>query len=411
VAFSGEVSDKESGPEPFTETGQSMNPGLKGRSIRDAFDTEEYHVLLVANKFQTGFDQPLLCGMYVDKKLAGIQAVQTLSRLNRAYPGKDTTYVLDFANSADQVLEAFQMYYETATLADTSDPNNVLNLRTKLDALGYYDDHEVDRVVAAVLKPGARQSELVKAIEPVFDRLMRQYKEAQEAFKAATASKNEDATQRARERMEALQLFKRDMGSYLRLYTFMSQIFDYGDPAMEKRAIFYRQLIPLLDFGRESDEIDPSKLVLTHHNLRNRGRHGMSLGGDDRPELQPISETGSGQVQEKEKALLREILEKVNGLFEGDLTDQDKLVYVNDVIRGKLLESKTLQKQALNNKKEQFSASPDLYPELRNAGMTTYDAHTSMSGQLLGSEEVQRQVIEFLLGPGGLYEALRERAG
>jgi type I restriction enzyme R subunit len=97
-------------------------------------------VLLVANKFQTGFDQPLLCGMYVDKRLADIQAVQTLSRLNRAHPGKDTTYVLDFVNDPAEVLEAFKKYYTTAELAATTDPNQVFDLRAKLDAAGHYDD-------------------------------------------------------------------------------------------------------------------------------------------------------------------------------------------------------------------------------------------------------------------------------
>jgi len=105
----------------------------------------------VANKFQTGFDQPLLCGMYVDKRLAGIQAVQTLSRLNRAHPGKDTTYVLDFVNEPDEVLAAFKTYHTTAELAATTDPNLVFNLRAKLDAAGHYDDFEVERVVAVLL--------------------------------------------------------------------------------------------------------------------------------------------------------------------------------------------------------------------------------------------------------------------
>ena len=108
VAFSGEVNDKESGPEPFRETSKELNPELKGRDIRKAFDEDKFQILLVANKFQTGFDQPLLCGMYVDKRLAGIQAVQTLSRLNRCYPAKEEPYVLDFVNDPDEVLEAFK---------------------------------------------------------------------------------------------------------------------------------------------------------------------------------------------------------------------------------------------------------------------------------------------------------------
>ncbi len=175
VAFSGEVNDKESGPEPFKETSTELNPDLKGRDIRKAFKDDEYQILPVANKFQTGFDQPLLCGMYVDKRLAGIQAVQTLSRLNRSYPGKDDTYVLDFVNEPDEILAAFKTYYTTAQLSDVTDPNIILNLRSKLDALGYYDEHEIDRVVNATLDPKSKQSQLEAAITPVADRLLKKF--------------------------------------------------------------------------------------------------------------------------------------------------------------------------------------------------------------------------------------------
>lgn len=191
VAFSGEVNDKESGPDAFSESSPSMNPNLKGRHIREAFNTDEYQILLVANKFQTGFDQPLLCGMYVDKRLAGIQAVQTLSRLNRAHPGKDTTYVLDFVNDAEEVLAAFKAYHTTAELAATTDPNLVFNLRAKLDAAGHYDDFEVERVVAVEMKPGATQGELLKALEPVVDRLLKKYRAALEALKSARETQDE----------------------------------------------------------------------------------------------------------------------------------------------------------------------------------------------------------------------------
>ena len=197
VAFSGEVKDAESGPDPFTETNTTLNPNLKGRDIREAFNTDEYQILLVANKFQTGFDQPLLCGMYVDKRLAGIQAVQTLSRLNRAHPGKDTTYVLDFVNNTEDVLAAFKTYHTTAELSDVTDPNLVYNLRAKLDAAGHYDDFEVDRVVAVELKPNAKQSELAAAVEPVVDRLHKKYKAAQVALKAANEKKDKTAAETA----------------------------------------------------------------------------------------------------------------------------------------------------------------------------------------------------------------------
>jgi len=200
VAFSGEVNDKESGPEPFRETSKELNPELKGRDIRKAFDEDKFQILLVANKFQTGFDQPLLCGMYVDKRLAGIQAVQTLSRLNRCYPAKEEPYVLDFVNDPDEVLEAFKTYYTTATLSDVTDRNIVLNLRAKLDELGLYDEHEIDRVVNVVMNPAAKQKQYEAAITPVADRLLKQFAAAKAAHVEALAAKDDKAAQRPRTR-------------------------------------------------------------------------------------------------------------------------------------------------------------------------------------------------------------------
>ena len=410
VAFSGEVNDKESGPDGFTEHSHALNPNLKGRDIREAFKGDEYQILLVANKFQTGFDQPLLCGMYVDKRLAGIQAVQTLSRLNRAHPGKDTTYVLDFVNDPEEVLAAFKTYHTTAELAATTDPNLVFNLRAKLDAAGHYDDFEIDRVVEVELNPDAKQSELVAALEPVRDRLMKRYKAAQEALKAAKAKQDDKAAEDAQSELNTLILFKSDLGAFIRLYTFLSQIFDYGNTAIEKRAIFFKRLLPLLEFGREREGIDLSKVVLTHHHLKNLGKQGMPLNDGEKPLIDPITDSGSGSVQEKEKALLREIIEKVNDLFDGELTDQDKLVYVNHVIKGKLLESETLQQQAANNSKEQFANSPDLKTELMNAIMGALDAHTAMSTQALNSTTLQNGMKDILLNHSRLWETLRDQA-
>jgi len=207
------VNDPESGPEPFKENSPTLNPNLKGRDIRKAFEGDEYQILLVANKFQTGFDQPLLCGMYVDKRLAGIQAVQTLSRLNRCYPGKDTTYVLDFVNEPQDVLEAFKTYYTTAQLSDTTDPNLILQLRAKLDGTGYYDDFEINRVVEVELSDNATQGKLAKALEPVADRILKRFSAAKEAFKGA---EDGQAKQAAKDIMDALQLFKSDMSTYIR---------------------------------------------------------------------------------------------------------------------------------------------------------------------------------------------------
>lgn len=407
VAFSGEVIDKQSGPDGFTEASPMLNPTLKGRDMREAFAGDDFQILLVANKFQTGFDQPLLCGMYVDRRLAGIQAVQTLSRLNRAHPGKDTTFVVDFVNDPTEVLAAFKTYYDTATLETTTDPNLVLNLKAKLDGGGWYDEFEVERVVTVEMNPKAKQSELVGALEPVVDRLMKRYKAGQQALAAARAKDDDAAAQKAQDELDSLLLFRSDMGAYIRLYTFLSQIFDFGNTATEKRAMFYKRLIPLLEFGRERDQIDVSKLVLTHHTLKDLGKKPLTLNEGESPKLEPITEAGAGTVQEKEKAFLAEIIERVNDLFEGDLSDQDKLVYVNNVIKGKLLESEKLRQQAINNTKEQFANSPDLKTELLNAIMGALDAHNVMSTQALNSEQVQQGLKDVLLNNAGLYESLR----
>ncbi len=409
AAFSGEINDTESYPEPVSEHSKLLNPGLKG-DIREAFKAPEYHLLLVANKFQTGFDQPLLCGMYVDKRLGGIQAVQTLSRLNRAYPGKDTTYILDFVNEAEEVLAAFKTYYETAQLEATTDPHLVFDLRAKLDATGYYDTFEVNRVAQVEMDPKGTQSQLSQALAPVADRLLKRYKAAQNDKAIAEADKDEAAIKAAKEAMSVLVLFKGDMGAFNRLYAFLSQIFDYGNTDIEKRFIFYKRLIPLLDFGRERETVDLSKVVLTHHTLRNKGQQALNLKEGDNPKLEPMTETGSGSVQEKEKALLTEIIQKVNGLFEGELSDNDQLVYVNGVIKGKLLENDTLVQQAANNSKEQFANSPDLSQAILHAIMDALDAHTTMSSQALNSQKIQEGLKDTLLGPAQLYEALRARS-
>ena len=409
VAFSGEVMDVESFPEAVTETSALLNPGLKGE-IREAFSKPDYQLLLVANKFQTGFDQPLLCGMYVDKLLGGIQAVQTLSRLNRAYPGKDTTYILDFVNDPAEVLKAFKTYYETAVLESTTDLHLVYDLRAKLDSAGHYDAFEVDRVVEVELDPKGTQKQLSAAIAPVADRLLKRYHAAQQQRVAALDEGDEKAAKEAKETLDALVLFKGDMGAYVRLYSFLSQIFDYGNTDVEKRHIFYKLLLPLLEFGRERSDVDLSKVVLTHHTLRNQGKQPLSLNAGESYALPPIDAVGKGGVQDKQHALLREIIEKVNGLFEGSLTDEDQLIYVNGVIKGKLLENQILVQQAASNSKEQFSNSPDLKSALLGAIMDALEAHQSMSSQALGSEKVRDGLKDILLGPAQLYEALRTRA-
>jgi type I restriction enzyme R subunit len=409
VAFSGEVIDPESGPDPFTENSHELNPRLNGLDIRNAFKGDDYQLLLVANKFQTGFDQPLLCAMYVDKKLGGIQAVQTLSRLNRCYPGKDQTYVVDFVNDAADILAAFKPYYETAELSGVTDPDNVLTLKAKLDGQALYEPFEVDRVVNVALKgKKAKQSELDAATTPVASRLLLSYAEAKKALEAGPPGSHQ--AEAAKDRMNALLLFKSDIAAYVRMYGFLSQIVDYRNTDVEKRSIFFRLLHPLLTFGREREGVDLSALKLTAYTIKNIGDPNLNLGTGDTIKIDPTSEIGSGAVQDKTKIALAELIAKVNDLFEGDLTPGDKLVYVNDVIKGKLMESEKLTEQAANNTKEQFANSPDLANEIMNAVMDALSAHTAMSKQALESEQLRDDMKDVLLGAGKLWEGLREKA-
>jgi len=296
-----------------------------------------------------------------------------------------------------------------------TDPHLVYDLRAKLDASGHYDDFEVERVVQVQLKARSddrtRQSELVAAITPVEDRLMKRYKAAQEVLHAAVLKKDAAAKEAAQSELNALVLFKTDMAAYIMLYTFLSQIFDYGNTDIEKRAIFYKVLLPLLEFGREREGIDLSKVKLTHHTLKSLGRQAMILADGLPPTLSPIMDAGSGSLQEKQRAYLNEIIESVNQLFDGDLTDQDKLVYVNHVLKGKLLESDTLKQQATNNTKEQFANSPDLKSELLSAIIGALDAHGTMSRQALDSEDVRDGLKNILLNHAQLYESLRQPEG
>jgi type I restriction enzyme R subunit len=411
VAFSGEVSDPETGPAGFTERSAALNPGLKG-DIREAFKGSNYQILLVANKFQTGFDQPLLCGMYVDRRLDGIQAVQTLSRLNRCYPGKDTTYVVDFVNEPNDILAAFKTYYATAELAKATDPILILDLKTKLDAQNHYDEFEIERVVKVLLEANlsdkARQSQLFGAIEPVAQRLMNLHKQARLAYRQAEEINNADALKRAKDELNALILFRRDMGTYVRFYTFLSQIFDYANTGLENRAMFYKTLQPLLEFEREINVVDLAKVVLTHHHLRKLDTKKLDLKQGDNipiPGLAP----GDGGVQDKIKLELAEIIAKLNDLFSGELSDSDKLPFVCSVIRGKLMESSTLRQQAAANSKEQFSNSPDLNKALLDAIIGALDAHQLMSSQALNSAEVREGIIDILLNYTNLYEDLRDQ--
>lgn len=389
VAFSGEVTDDENGLEKVTETSTEMNPGLKGRDLRDAFATDEYQVMLVANKFQTGFDQPLLVAMYVDKKLSGVQAVQTLSRLNRTAPGKDQTFVIDFANSAEDVVDAFEPYFEATTLANVTDPNIVHATMAKLDAAGIYQWAEVNGLAADFVANKGNNA-LTKWVTP-----------AQHRFRDRERESDDKGDKAA---LDELDMFRKDVGTFIRQYDFLSQLFDYEDPDLEKLSIYLRYLAPVIRRENLQHAIDLSAVDFEYLRQNKQATTSGKLEGG--ATLPPASEGGgSGTTRDPEMVELDEVISTINDLFEGDHSEADVRSVVTH-LRDKLMESENLQTQAHNNSREQFEASPDIDIEFNGAVIDAMDAHSDLSAQILNNTVIRDKLVSELVP--AIYRRLRE---
>ena len=360
VAFSGSVDDQDSGPAEFTES--NMND-VKGQEPSEAFKLDEYRVLIVANKYQVGFDQPLLHTMYVDKRLSGVLAVQTLSRLNRMYPGKEDTFVLDFVNKPAEILMSFQPYYRTAQLEEVTDPNLVHELMTKLNKSGVYFWSEVETFAQAFFNPKVKtQGALHGVLKPAFDRYVELEAEPQE-------------------------LFRKDLASFLRLYEFLSQIIPYNDPDLEKLFVFGKNLMPrLAEQGRKEFLSLDSDVKLTHYRLQKLGEQQLDLEKAEVVKLAGISEAGTGSAPEDERKELREIVATMNDLFAGEITEADFIGAVTSW-QGHLMTSEKLAAQAKNNSEEQF-AMGDFKDAFMDVVMDSQDAQNNIANQMLKDPRV-----------------------
>lgn len=380
VAFSGKVEDLESGPDEFSEA--NMNPDIKGQDPAEAFKENVYRLLLVANKYQTGFDQPLLHAMYVDKRLSGVLAVQTLSRLNRTYPGKEETFVLDFVNKPEEILESFQPYYRAAQLEDVTDPNIVHELQIKLDKAGVYFPSEAEAFANDFFDPKRKQASLHAHLKPAADRFAQLDEEQAEQF-------------------------RKDLGTFLRMYDFLSQIVDYNDADLEKRYVFGKNLMPRIMEHTTSSilELD-SDVRLTHYRLQKLGEQSLDLSSGEVTKLKPASDAGSGKGIDDEKKRLAEIVEKMNDLFSGNLSEADMVGYVT-TIKGKLLENETLAEQAANNTEQQFTMG-DFKDVLTDIIIDGQGGHNKIADQLLKDERIFAAMQGMLAKM--VYEAFRKES-
>lgn len=379
VAFSGKLSSPEDGI--IDETEHSMNPGL-GSDFAKEFRKPEYRVMLVADKFQTGFDQPLLCAMYVDKKLENVYAVQTLSRLNRTYAApsgemKDTTFVLDFVNDPQDIQSAFEPYYLEAKVNDETDPNVVHALAAKLLASGLYDVDEVNDFSAAWFA-GNGNATLSAAIKPAKDRFAQAYRDANDV--------GDDS------RLDELALFRKDASTFVRLYDFMSQVIDYGDTDLERLSVYLRHLVRVIEIERLNSDVDISGVFLKTVTQIDEGTTDLSLTGDG--DVGGGMSPGGGVVHPTEKPLA-EVVQQINDMFSGDLPPDVIEGFVNPVIR-KALEAKGIRGQIDNNALDQFLNSQTLRDALVDASLSTETDVSRLIELITGEGEVTNRLIEIL---------------
>ncbi|NLJ18433.1 type I restriction endonuclease [Globicatella sulfidifaciens] len=326
VAFSGTVKD---GEIPYTET--DMN-GFSEKELPKKFHTDDYKVLLVAEKYQTGFDEPLLHTMYVDKPLSGIKAVQTLSRLNRTCPGKDDTFILDFVNEPEEIKKAFQPYYETTGLSEVTDPNILYDLQGELEPYQLYTEEEIEDVNKLEFKTGARkstktQTELNAIIDTAVERYKKLSKEEQEAFKGSATK-------------------------FTRTYGFVLQIATFIDVELHKLYIYLTYLLRKLPRGKtDKDVYVADDVALEYYRNQKVFEGSIELEKTGGVDLEP-TKFGSGGPIEDEKVRLSTIVEKINDRFGTDFTETDFLS--REQVKEDMMNSEDIQEKARNNTRENF---------------------------------------------------------
>ena len=340
VAFSGEVRDPDdptTESKPYTEPEMNKHP-VTGRLLKEselpgAFAGDSYNVLIVANKYQTGFDQPLLVAMYVDKRLSGIQAVQTLSRLNRTAwsQGKTETLVLDFVNEREEILESFQAYYEGTTVADSIDPQRLYELQGELDARQVYTRSEVDHFGSIFFKPQRRQvasdnGRLNAALDPAVDR-----------FKALDE--------------EPAETFRGQLVAYTNLYGFLAQIVPFSDVDLEKLYAYGKMLLKKLPRkGEGTPQVALGDDVALHYyRLQKQVEGDILLAAEGTQALYGPGETGTGKANDEKEKLSR-LIKVVNDRFGTDFDAQDLIDGVTD----QLVADEKMQQAAGANDRANF---------------------------------------------------------
>ena len=343
VAFSGTVFDPDTGEE-FTEPRMNTDV-VTGKSISesalpDRFGSSDYQILLVAEKYQTGFDQPLLQAMYVDKRLDGVQAVQTLSRLNRTAPGKQPPFVLDFVNDPEDIQAAFSPYYDQTQLEKPSDPYRLDELKHELDGMQVYHHAEVEAFAQVFYLPPAQQrtsdhARLEAHLQPAVGRF---------------GDLDEDEQMVFRDRLSA----------FVHLYAFLSQVIPYGDSDLERLSSYGRILLPHLQPDHDADAVHLGDDVeLEYYRLQRVSQVSIAIAEEGGVYVTGPGEMGSGDPED-EQAPLSEIIERLNERFGTSFTDEDRLFF--EQVRERAVRDEDVRNLASANTFEKFALG--LRPQL-----------------------------------------------
>lgn len=310
VAFSGKVILPEQSEKEYTEP--AMNGGIKETELPEQFDSDNYQVLLVADKYQTGFDQPLLHTMFVDKTLSGVQAVQTLSRLNRTATGKEDTFVLDFVNKPEDIYEAFKPYYERTDLGNIPDEEKLGSLGNTLDEWQIYSQSDIDEFADVwfsnrTTPTNGEHKKLNAIIDKAVDRYL-------------------DLSGSLEHKEEQQKLFKSQLQSYLNLYLFVSQILPYADSIHEKRYVYLKSLMMKLPKGSQAEKLDLSKMtILQYYRLQQISQGSIHLGNGEASPLKGSTDVGTGQVSLTDE--LDKLIQELNDSFTTEFTLADLLFF------------------------------------------------------------------------------------
>jgi len=383
VAFSGTVQDKKFKDVTYTEEG--MNLGIREKELPEKFASQEYQVLLVAEKYQTGFDQPLLHTMYVDKRLAGIQAVQTLSRLNRIHLLKEDTFVLDFVNDRQEIRDAFKTYYEGVKMGEDVDPAHMYQIKGELDAAGVYLAEEVARFCDVYFKPKQRQSAMDhQAMNATLDPAVSRF------------------TVRQRDDENEAELWRGKTQDYRNLYGFLSQVIPYQDSDLERLYVFLRHLAAKLPRRKTGPAYQfDDEVRLEYYRLQKISEGSISLSDGYARALDGPKEVGTGIVREKPVAL-SQLIDDLNQRFGTDFNQADQLFF--DQLTETAVGDERLQQAAKVNPEDKFSL---VFGNLLEALMLErMDQNEALVARYMGDSQFQRLVAARLAG-----EAYRKLGG